>query len=126
LGQQHLLIIILALIVVGVAVAFGIQLFRQHAINSKRDQVMNESANLASMAMIYFKKPLPFGGGGKSFLGWSIPGSLQYTPSGSYTADIYSDSVIITGIGTEIATGNDSIQVKTTVLPSSYRTTVIR
>jgi hypothetical protein len=126
LGQQQLLLIILALIVVSVAVAFGIQLFRQHAIDSKRDQVMSESANLASIAMGYFKKPLPFGGGGKSFLGWTIPGSLQYTPNGSYTADIYSDSVVITGIGTEVVTGSDSVEVKTTVLPNSYRSTIIR
>ena len=126
MGQQQILLIVLALIVVGIAIAISIQLFRQGAIDSKRDLVMNESASLASIAIGYYKKPVPFGGGGRSFIGWTIPGSMQATTNGSYSAEIFSDSVVITGTGTEVVTGTDSIEVKTTVLPTSYRSIIIR
>ena len=126
MGQQQILLIVLALIIIAIAIAISIQLFRQNAIDSKRDLVMNECANLASIAIGYYKRPVPFGGGGRSFLGWTVPGSMQTTMNGSYSADIYSDSIIITGTGTEVVTGNDSIQVKTTVLSDAFRTEVIR
>jgi hypothetical protein len=126
LGQQQILLIVLALIVVGIAIAISIQLFRQAAIDSKRDLVMNETANLASLAMRYYKKPVPFGGGGRSFEGWSIPSSVQSTTNGNYYADISDSVVVITGVGTEVVTGSDSIEVKTTVTPTSYNTIIIR
>ena len=126
MGQQQILLIVLALIVVGIAIAISIQLFRQGAIDSKRDLVMNESANLASIAIGYFKRPIPFGGGGRSFVGWTIPGSMQTTTAGSYSAEIFSDSIVITGTGTEVVTGTDSIEVKTTVLPNAYRSVIVR
>jgi len=53
LGQQQLLLIVLGIIVVGIAIAISIQLFRQNAIDSKRDILMNESANIASIAIGY-------------------------------------------------------------------------
>ena len=87
---------------------------------------MNESANIASLAIRYYKKPIPFGGGGRSFIGWSIPSSVQSTTNGNYYADIYQDSVVITAMGSEVVTGTDSIEVKTTVSPTSYRTEIVR
>ena len=87
---------------------------------------MNECANLASIAMGYYKRPVPFGGGGRSFIGWSIPSSMQTTINGKYYADIYADSVVITGMGSEVVTANDSIEVKTTVLATSYQSLIIR
>lgn len=126
MGQQQLLLIVLGIIVVGIAIAISIQLFRQNAIDSKRDILMNESANIASIAIGYYKRPVPFGGGGKSFIGWDVPAELQGTVNGSYSAVIYSDSVIITGTGTEVVTGSDSIQVRTTVSSDAYNIIIIR
>ena len=126
MGQQQLLLIVLGIIVVGIAIAISIQLFRQNAIDSKRDILMNESANIASIAIGYYKRPVPFGGGGKSFIGLDVPGELQSTVNGSYSAVIYSDSVIITGTGTEVVTGSDSIQVRTTVSSDAYNIIIIR
>ena len=126
MGQQQLLLIVLGIIVVGIAIAISIQLFRQNAIDSKRDILMNESANIASIAIGYYKRPVPFGGGGKSFTNWKIPPELRSTVNGSYTAVVYRDSVIITGTGTEVVTGTDSIQVRTSVSSDAYNTVIIR
>lgn len=125
MGQQQLLLIILGVIVVGVAIAIGISMFKAHAISSKRDVVTNECVSLASEAMGYYRKPTSMGGGGNSFTGWSVPIQLRQTSTGSYEATIYTDSVVIIGTGNEVVTGNDSVKVKTVAYPASYRTQII-
>ncbi|OGU73257.1 MAG: hypothetical protein A2V93_03045 [Ignavibacteria bacterium RBG_16_34_14] len=127
MGQQQILLIVLGIIIVGIAIAISIQLFRQGAIDNKRDLLVNECNSLASMAIGYYKKPREFGGGGRSFLGWAIPGSMQSTTTGNYTITIIQqDELEITGTGTEVVTGEDSIEVRTTVTSDSYNTLVIR
>ena len=126
MGQQQLLLVILGIIVVGIAVSIGIHLFRVHAIDEKRDLLTDESINIATIAINYYKRPTSFGGGGRSFTGWEIPVQVRETAAGNYTAAIYSDSVVITGIGNETVTDNDSVEIKISVYPNSYRTTIVR
>ncbi len=125
MGQQQLLLIVLGLIIVAVAIAFSISLFRQAAINSKRDLIINENNNLADMAMKYYQKSKSLGGGGYSFMGWSIPSNMSLTASGTHQATVYSDSVVIIGTGNEVVTGTDSVKARTTVFPDSIYTDII-
>ncbi len=126
MGQQQLLLIVLGLVVIAIAVVIGISLFRAHAISSKRDILTNETIDMAAQAISYYKRTREFGGGGKSFIGWQIPPQLQNTINGSYVIDqINKDEVVIIATGTEVVTGNDSIQVKTTVVPDNYQIEVI-
>jgi len=126
LGQQQLLLILLGIVVIAIAVAMGISLFRAHAISSKRDILTNETIDMAAQAIGYYKRAREFGGGGKSFIGWQIPPQLQNTVNGSYVIDaINKDEVMIIATGTEVVTGSDSIQVKTTVYSDNYQIEVI-
>jgi len=126
LGQQQLLLILLGIVVIAIAVAIGISLFRAHAISSKRDILTNETIDMAAQAIGYYKRAREFGGGGKSFIGWQIPPQLQNTVNGSYVIDaINKDEVVIIATGTEVVTGSDSIQVKTTVYSDNYQIEVI-
>ena len=125
MGQQQLLLIILAIIIVGIAIAISIQLFRASAIDSKRDLLMSECSNIATIAISYYKKPREMGGGNKTFLGWTVPSQLVNTENGSYMASVQANQVIITGTGTEVVTGNDSIKVQTTVTASEYFSIII-
>jgi hypothetical protein len=126
LGQQQILLIILGIVVIAIAVAIGISLFRAHAISSKRDILVNETIDMAAQAIGYYKRTREFGGGGKSFIGWQIPPQLQNTVNGSYAINaLNKDEVVIIATGTELVTGSDSIQVKMTVNPDSYKTEVI-
>jgi len=126
LGQQQLLLIVLGLILIAIAVAVGMSLFRSHAINSKRDILINETIDMSAQAIGYYKRTREFGGGGKSFIGWQIPIDLQNTINGSYViSGINKDEVVIIATGTEVVTGSDSIQVKTTVSPDGYQIEVI-
>ncbi len=126
MGQQQLLLIVLGIIIVGIAVYTGITLFSVNAVEAKRNNVTNELVNLASMAQGYYMRPTTMGGGNHSFTGWAIPGELRTTANGTYTANIVADSIIITGIGNEVVTGTDSIQVKISVRPDKYRVTIVR
>lgn len=126
LGQQQLLLIVLGIVVIAIAVAVGMNLFRSHAINSKRDILTNETIDMAAQAISYYKRAKEFGGGGKSFVGWQIPYQVQNTINGSYiVGEVFDDYVVLIATGTEVVTGNDSVKVKTTVYPEGYSIEII-
>jgi hypothetical protein len=125
LGQQQLLLIVLGVIIVGIAVLLGIALFRAQSVENKRDVVINESLNISSIALQYFKKARLYGGGQSTFTGWDIPNELQVTSNGSYTATVQPEEVIIIGTGNEIVSGGDSIKVKTIVTANDIETIVL-
>ena len=126
MGQQQLLMIVLAIIIVGLAIAISVQLFRSSAIESKRDLLIEETSSLATMAIQYYKKPQAMGGGGRSFTGWEIPDQMLQTANGSFMkTEVSPSQIIITGTGNEVVTGADSIKVETTVNPNNFYTVII-
>jgi hypothetical protein len=125
MGQQQLLLIVLGVIIVGIAVLLGIYVFEASSVENKRDVVINESVNIGSLAMQYYKKAKLYGGGQYSFSGWDIPDDLKITNNGTYTAQVYSDSVVITGTGNEYVTSGVLVQVKTRVNSQGIFTEVI-
>ena len=125
MGQQQLLMIVLAIIIVGIAIAVSVSLFRSNAIEGKRDILIEETSSLAAMAIQYFKKPEELGGGGNSFEGWTIPSQMVQTFNGNFTADVTANQVTITGTGSEVVTGSDSIKVETIVTPDEFYTIII-
>ncbi len=125
MGQQQLLLIILGAIIIGIAIAVSITLFRAHSIDEKRHLLINEGSSLASLAMSYYRKPSVIGGGGGSFTGWTIPGDMAATATGSFISTAYNDSVVIIGTGNEVVTGNDSVKVRITVLANSFSTGIV-
>jgi hypothetical protein len=125
MGQQQLLLIVLGVIIVGIAVILGILIFQQNAVDQKRDLVVNEILHISEIAQQYYKKPTSLAGGGNSFTGWSIPPQFVNGANGSYTATVTPTLVEITGIGNEVVSGNDMIEVKTYVTRDSVRTEII-
>ena len=78
------------------------------------------------MALQYFKKPTELGGGGKSFIGFTIPSQMVITANGNFmTADVQDDKIEISGTGSEVVTGGDSIEVETVVNAVGLNTTII-
>ena len=66
MGQQQLLLIVLGVIVVGIAVVVGINLFNASAVSANRDGVVSDLNNLGAMAQQHYKKPASMGGGGQA------------------------------------------------------------
>ena len=69
MGQQQLLLIILGVIIVGIAVAVGITMFQDNAVDQNRSAVIADLTTLAAKAQQYYAKPVTLGGGGNSFVG---------------------------------------------------------
>ena len=69
MGQQQLLLIILGVIIVGIAVAVGITMFQDNAVDQNRSAVIADLTTLAAKAQQYYAKPITLGGGGNSFVG---------------------------------------------------------
>lgn len=125
MGQQQLLLIVLGVIIVGIAVVLGIAIFRQSAIDQKRDMLINEGITVANNAREYFHKPNTYGGGQYTFTGWEIPSQLLTTANGSYTAIVSPNSVEITGTGNEMVSGADLVEVKFIVTRDSIATIIV-
>ncbi|MDP2365219.1 MAG: hypothetical protein Q8M94_15815 [Ignavibacteria bacterium] len=125
MGQQQLLLIVLGVIIVGIAVLLGIVIFRQSSIDQKRDLLINEGITVANNAREYFHKPKPYGGGGYSFTGWQIPSQMITSANGSYTAIVNPTDVEITGIGNELVSGTDLVEVQFIVTSDAVETIII-
>jgi hypothetical protein len=120
MGQQQLLLIVLGVIVVGIAVVVGINIFNANATSANRDGVISDLNNLGAMAQQYYKKPTSMGGGGNDFTGWSIPTGLDATANGTYTVVVAAAQVDITGTGTEIGDdGATNVQAVAAVTATS-------
>jgi len=119
MGQQQLLLIVLGVIVVGIAVVVGINLFNANAVSSNRDGVVSDLNNLGAMGQQYYKKPTSMGGGGNTFTGWTLPAELDTTANGNYVLTVAAQSLTIQGYGTELAPNGSKINHTATVSPSA-------
>lgn len=126
MGQQQLLLIVLGVIIVGIAVVVGINVFTASSTQANRDAVIADMTNLASLAQQYYRKPQALGGGGNSFTGWSIPGQLDTTGNGTYQATVAAGSVTIVGTGNEKGNnGTSNVQATMVVGPNQITSTTI-
>ena len=116
MGQQQLLLIILGVIVVGIAVAVGITMFKDNAVSANRYAVTNDLVNLAARAQQYYRRPTALGGGQGSFTTLSTDitrltsmkagGVAGRNANGTYTILTGGDQMIkLQGTGVEV--GND-------------------
>ncbi|MBA4309902.1 MAG: hypothetical protein C0425_06150 [Chlorobiaceae bacterium] len=125
MGQQQLLLIVLGVILVGIAVIVGINLFVSHTKHTNIEGLTSDVVNLGSMAQQYYKKPLATGGGGNSFIGWTIVSGLDTTGYGSYAiTSINAGTVVITGTGTEIGSNGNKVEVEAVVTMNNISTSV--
>ena len=124
MGQQQLLLITLGVIIVGIAIVSGLILFEYSSNENKKNQIKNEGATLATMAQKYYRLPITMGGGGRSFVGWTIPALLDTTDSGIYTiSSISMNDLVITGLDRMMQLGQDTIRVTVSVTESDYMIT---
>ena len=131
MGQQQLLLIVLGVIIVGIAVVVGINLFNANAEEANKDGIVSDATNLGAMAQQHYKKPGSMGGGNNSFDGsvgtngvsWAIPLSLVNTANGGYVAVIGAQTVVITGL--PIASTGYTWEVQTTVTPLEILTVIV-
>jgi len=126
MGQQQLLLIVLGVIIVGIAVVVGINVFTASSMDANRNAVISDLTNLASMAQQYYRKPTALAGGNQTFTGWTIPSSLVTTANGTYSANVAAQKVTLTGTGTDIGNdGKEPVQVTMIVGPNAIDSTAV-
>ena len=129
MGQQQLLLIVLGVIVVGIAVAIGINIFSESAAQANFDAVMSDMLRIASNAQQWYMKPTSLGGGGRTFSSVSL---TNINTSGSNANGNYSFSNItganfdITGIGNMDGDKDGTpVTISLTVYPDSVASTPV-
>ena len=122
MGQQQLLLIVLGVIVVGIAVVVGIQIFSESSATMNIDMTTGELVHYAWVAQGYYKRPTGMAGGGKTFTGWSLADSSD---NAVYTAAVSEQTVTITGTcRTAQRPNGDPVTVVVTVGPTTMSTQV--
>ncbi len=62
MGQQQLILLVLATIIVGLAMVVGIRAFTENSIKSNSDALMQDAVRIANDAQAWKQKPAIFGG----------------------------------------------------------------
>jgi hypothetical protein len=83
------------------------------------DSLIVGGLKICKMAQRYYSKPLEMGGGGNSFVGFTIPIHLMATEFGTYTATAGTVSTVIMGVSKQ-----RPITVAFTVVPDSIATII--
>ncbi len=136
MGTQQILLIVLSVIIVGAAIAVGIQMFNNQAYSSNRSAIAAEAQLYATQVVQFYKTPVSQGGLGaklviaaedgvdardaaatkvliQNYLGWGT--TAHESESGKFTIeDIDATTVQIKGVGTAVR-NEKSPQVLTTV-----------
>ena len=119
MGQTQLLLVILGLLLIGVAIFVGVEMFTQRSVDDVRNAVMTDLNNYAARALAYYAKPATQGGGAKTFTGVSMSmifPSAENVNGRYYIESAQGDNCNIVGVGKAIS-GLDSIRIRIRVTP---------
>jgi hypothetical protein len=114
-GQQQLLLIVLGVIIVGIAVVVGINVFTAQSEESTKDAIVSDCTTLGAMAQYYFRRPTSMSGGSNSFAGWTIPANLDTTANGTYAITQAGDAVDVEVTGSPLSSTGYNWTVVTTI-----------
>jgi len=129
MGQQQLLLIVLGVIIVGIAVAVGINMFAGGAASANYDAVVSDLNMISSQAQAWWRKPASMGGGDRtSFTGITVAKVGFITPNANGAYSVVEGSIsdgppavfIVEGVGNEDADGDGTpVTVRMTIYPDS-------
>jgi Tfp pilus assembly protein PilE len=124
MGQQQLLLIILGVIIVGIAVAVGITMFKTNAVAANRDALVNDLTNMAARAQQYYRRPTSLGGGNQKFDGFTLTAKEAYNAnmSSATTWSASGDVCTFVATGTEKGSSGSYITVTMQVGPDNIDT----
>ena len=87
MGTQQLMLLILAIIIVGVAIAIGLQWFSAQHTASNRDALINDLNHLAAVAYQFRVSLHVMNGGEGSYSAFVIPSQMKSNDNGTYLID---------------------------------------
>lgn len=118
MGQQQLLLIILSVIIVGIAIAVGINMFQTNAVDSNRQAIISDCMNLGAKAQRFWRTPTSLAGGGQDFAGFYLTPNESQNANGQYRVESTepTDATTITAdtsssARTKIGTGTTTVYI---------------
>lgn len=106
MGQTQLLMIVLAVIIVGIAVAVGISQLGESALAANKDALSLDCQTVVSKAQGWYRKPVSLGGGGSSFTGFTL------AKSGTGATNANGSIAVVAASGDDFTvkcTGNENV-----------------
>jgi hypothetical protein len=105
MGQQQLILLVLATVIVGIAIVVGIRAFTENDAKANADAMMQDAVRMASDIQAAIKKPDPFGGVDAftdidfGVLGYPNTGGVYTNLNGQFELAAAAAGVVITGVG---------------------------
>lgn len=93
MGQQQLLLLILGVIIVAIAIAVGISQFSAHSTQANKDGIMSGLQNVSANAYQFKMRPASLGGGGGSYMGYTMPSKMAGDENGTYALGTIASSL---------------------------------
>jgi len=104
MGQQQMLLVLMAVMVVGIALVLGLTMFQENAMAANQDEVRDALMTVAVRAQGWYRRPAMLGGGSRSFsqISWTKINFDSSTISGVFTmTNKQQASFRITGVSKE-------------------------
>jgi hypothetical protein len=121
MGQQQLILLVLATVIVGLATVVGIRAFSENADRANADALLQDAVRIANDIQASRQKPAPFGGistfadASFSALGYaSTDGTTYENLNGLFTITASGTDVLITGDGGSATTSTTDGNTVTT------------
>ena len=125
MGTQQILMIVLSVIIVGAAVAVGIQMFDTQATNSQRTAIAADIQNFGAQVLAFSRTPTSMGGGKGAtnlaavkenlaqYLGFTGQDNTLENVNATYSLEVAGKVATITGVQDKItATGTINLEEK--------------
>ena len=104
MGTQQILLIVLSVIIVGIAVAVGIAMFNNQAINSAEAACISDMSNFSAIAMAYYRTPSSQGGSSYGSSNWDADHIAAYVgigyDSGTSATLVTDNGTFVVSLGT--------------------------
>lgn len=109
MGQQQLILILLAIMVIGVAIAAALGLFGSNQAETNKLAIVNDLNNLRAMAYKFRIRPVTMAGGGGTYAGFTMPSKLLSNENAIYTLSVTADEITV--VATSYAQSTNTITV---------------
>ena len=110
MGQQQLILIVLAVLIVGIAIAAGLGLFSANTTEENKLQIINDLNTISALARKYRMRPLTMAGGAGSYVGFTFPSVIRSSRTANYSVlSIASDEITV--VATSFLTPTNKITV---------------
>ena len=115
MGYQQILMLVLGVIIIGISVAVGLDMFTQEMMKMNRQSIISDMNIFAGVANAYYKSPPNMGGGNRIWdvdkmglwfgFNYDVVNNTIVNHNGTYLFSANGDVLTIIGTGTSI--GND-------------------